>query len=351
MSKLSSSYSALRASDDYASLMAVSERLGGNPHQVQGPGGNTSIKQDGAMWVKASGTWLRDASTQEIMVPVNAAALAAGLDGETPDTAFVAHDENPAGLRPSIETSFHAAIDWPVVLHTHCVSTIATAIRRDAAEVVDERLSRFDAVFIPYHKPGRDLTRAILAATHSNNKVFILGNHGLICCGKTVLEAEELLVAVSSRLERPPRALPAADPTLGDELVGSGWRLAPEQTHGLACDSALLELAAGRSLYPDHVVFLGPGVTVVPEGVSVATACEALGVPGPASKLLLFAGRGAAVPDDASAAVLAMARALSDVLTRVPPKAELVRLAEDQERDLLNWDAEKYRKTLGGAHE
>ena len=35
---------------------ALSAQLGRDPLQVQGPGGNTSIKHDNVMWIKASGT-------------------------------------------------------------------------------------------------------------------------------------------------------------------------------------------------------------------------------------------------------------------------------------------------------
>ena len=43
------------------SFNALSARLGQDRLQVQGPGGNTSVKQDDVMWVKASGTELADA--------------------------------------------------------------------------------------------------------------------------------------------------------------------------------------------------------------------------------------------------------------------------------------------------
>jgi len=40
---------------------ALSARLGQDPLQVQGPGGNTSVKSGDVMWIKASGTELADA--------------------------------------------------------------------------------------------------------------------------------------------------------------------------------------------------------------------------------------------------------------------------------------------------
>ena len=42
-------------------LRELSAALGADPLRTQGAGGNTSIKRDGVMWIKASGTWLADA--------------------------------------------------------------------------------------------------------------------------------------------------------------------------------------------------------------------------------------------------------------------------------------------------
>ncbi len=45
----------------FTAFRALSARLGQDPLRVQGAGGNTSIKSDGVMWIKASGTELADA--------------------------------------------------------------------------------------------------------------------------------------------------------------------------------------------------------------------------------------------------------------------------------------------------
>ena len=53
-----------------AELAAFSAELGSDPEQVQAAGGNTSLKEGGRLWVKASGLWLADALTRDIFVPV-----------------------------------------------------------------------------------------------------------------------------------------------------------------------------------------------------------------------------------------------------------------------------------------
>ena len=48
----------LMAPADLAELRDFSARIGADPLLIQAAGGNTSVKADGVMWIKASGTWL-----------------------------------------------------------------------------------------------------------------------------------------------------------------------------------------------------------------------------------------------------------------------------------------------------
>ena len=60
-------------------LRAMSARVGRNILLVQGAGGNSSLKDDDVLWVKASGTWLADAEAKDIFVPVALSAARAAL--------------------------------------------------------------------------------------------------------------------------------------------------------------------------------------------------------------------------------------------------------------------------------
>ena len=149
-------------------LRELSAALGADPLQTQGAGGNISIKRDGILWIKASGTWLADALAHDIMTPVRLDPLREAIAQRDPRAAaavdFVDSDLNASGLRPSIETSVHAAISSPVVVHIHCVNTIALAVRRDGETLMRERLRRqADVVsaFVPYRKPGLPLALAV----------------------------------------------------------------------------------------------------------------------------------------------------------------------------------------------
>jgi rhamnose utilization protein RhaD (predicted bifunctional aldolase and dehydrogenase) len=55
---------------------------------------------------------------------------------------------------------------------------------------------------------------------------------------------------------------------------------------------------------------------------------------------------GIALLRSATPAADAMARCLADVVSRIPPDAEIVRLTPRQEYELTHWEAEKYRQAL-----
>ena len=97
----------IRDDPDFMALLRLSAELGRNPLRTQAAGGNTSLKRDGIMWIKASGTWLADAEDRDVMVPVALdalmKALATGDRRAETATDFVAAELNPSGLRPSVE--------------------------------------------------------------------------------------------------------------------------------------------------------------------------------------------------------------------------------------------------------
>lgn len=344
---------ALRAAPAFADLLEASETAGRDPLQVQGPGGNSSLKSGDVMAIKASGTWLAEAREREIMVTVDLARLRRAIEAEDPAVdqpqTFLTADPLNGDLRPSIETAVHAVFDHPVVIHTHCVESIAVAAREDAAEIVAARLQTMRAAFVPYVKPGAPLARAILAHAPAGTDVLVLGNHGLVVGADTAAEATAKLGAVARALSRgaAPEAAPAPD--LAAALDGTGWTPAPSgATQALAMDPARFALADGASLYPDHTIFLGPGVAAPAPGEALADGLVRAAAD-PAQKLFLAPGRGAAVPAGASPSVLALARALGDVAARIEPGAPVKRLTAAEEAALLNWDAEKYRQALEAA--
>lgn len=341
---------------EFEALRALSARVGADPGLVQGAGGNTSIKRDDALWIKASGTWLMNALREDIMVPVALDPLLAALDRDDPAAEkaadFVLRDQNPSGLRPSIETTLHAILRHRIVVHVHCVETIAVAVREDAEAVVSERLAGLRWALVPYARPGLPLSRAMAGRLEPDTDVVILGNHGLVVAAATVADAAALLAEVSGRLVGEARVPPSPDIAALEDLAGGGaYRLPAEPAaHGVATDPASCRIAAGGSLYPDHVIFLGVGSVVAGPGENaeaVRARRVAEGMPEPVS--ILFPDAGVLMRDGANAGAQAMARCLADVAARIPAAAPLRFFSEAENSELLNWDAEKYRQKLNAA--
>ncbi len=318
-------------------LRALSARVGSDPLLVQAAGGNTSLKVDGTMWIKASGTWLKDAAARDIFVPLDHGAILAALANNDPAcescTAFVRTDLNATGLRPSIETTVHALMPQRVVVHVHCVNTIAWAIRADAEARLAEKLRDFTWAFIPYARPGLPLAGAIQSRMRPGVDVLVLGNHGLAVAADTVEDADALLARVVAAVSRPVRAASPVDRAALDKLcAGTAYRPAVmDETHALATDPLALKRGETKVFYPDHVVFLGTGVATSFDGDPPLVAIPGVGV---------------VIRDGAKPAIEPMGRCLADVMRRVEEGDPLIALTDEDVDRLVNWDAEKYRQTL-----
>jgi rhamnose utilization protein RhaD (predicted bifunctional aldolase and dehydrogenase) len=338
---------------EFHALLELSAALGADPLRTQGAGGNTSIKRDAVMWIKASGTWLADALAEDIMTPVRLDPLRKAIaDGDrraAAATDFVDSGANLSGLRPSIETSVHAIISAPVVVHIHCVNTIALAVRHDGESLVRERLRPHADValaFIPYRKPGLPLAEAIAERLMKDTNVFVLANHGLVVAGETVAEVADRIERVCEALSAPAREAPQVGAEkLVSILEGSGYRLPQDPTaHAVALDPKSLKIARRGSLYPDHVVFLGPGlVEASAAGGRLRATTEGRRPP----LMMALPGLGVVLHRSTSKNAEAMARCLADVAARIPEEAPVRVLTGAEEQELMNWEAEAYRQSIG----
>ena len=336
----------------FEALRRLSAKVGSDPSLVQAAGGNTSIKTDGVLWIKASGTWLMNAGREDIFVPVAMSPLLEAVAAIDPAAekaeAFTLQDQNPRGLRPSIETTVHALMPQRVVVHVHCVDTIALAVRTDAVSVVGERLKGLNWAFVPYCRPGLPLARAIAAAREPQTDILVLGNHGLVVAAETVEEAESLLKRVCGLLAQPMREAPNADIDGLLARSGKGYRLpAFAEAHAVATDPASCRIAAAGTLYPDHAIFLGAGSTVAGADDTADAIAERVRAEGREPPvMILFPGLGVLMRGDANAGAEALARCLADVAGRIDPRATLRYLTDTETDQLVNWDAEKYRQEL-----
>jgi len=318
---------------DLEALAIFSARIGADPMLIQGAGGNTSLKEDDVMWIKASGTLLAEALEKDIFVSCDLPAMRDSLARGEPradqpqEFALVS-----GGLRPSIETSLHAVFPQTVVAHAHCIHTLCHAVQSNPMAAIGQKLVEFNWGIVPYAKPGANLAVQVRAVVEQGCDVVILRNHGVIVAAQTVSEADQLLMSVHQALRLDPVPL---QPARFDKIP-DGWVAGPEALSHVAMDGALCDLATGGSLYPDHVIFCGVG----------ALAEDTLPTAETGRPFVLFPGRGSLMREDASAGAWALAQCLGDVLMRMQTGTQLSYLTLEQNGDLLNWDAEKYRLAL-----
>ncbi|EKE01875.1 MAG: class II aldolase/adducin family protein [uncultured bacterium] len=155
-------------------LIQLSHIIGADDSLVQGGGGNISVKANGQLYIKASGTPLKDMSAER---------------------GWVALDDSSAVQRPSMEWPMHLALTAPWVCHTHSVYlNVFGCLFGDPAS-----LAEYTA--LPYIQPGKQLAEAI-TQLQPQPSVIILRNHGLLVTGKTADAVLQLTLTVHQRFAR-----------------------------------------------------------------------------------------------------------------------------------------------------
>jgi len=266
-----------RQERELASLRDLSARVGSDPLLVQASNGNTSIKLDGILWIKASGKWLAHAMQEEMFVPQELAEVKESIrTGADIALRYAQKDE----LRPSIETAMHALLQHRVVIHVHSINAIAWAIRVDGPDQLSVRLAGLHWQWIPYAASGIPLAQEIAktVATAPETDVLILGNHGLVVCGQDSHTAEKLLREVERRLAIVPRRFPKPDATVLALIARlSKWHFPDvDSLHALGTDAVSRQILKGGVLYPCQAIFLGQTVPLFPPAVVVSKFTERL---------------------------------------------------------------------------
>lgn len=189
---------------------------------VQGPGGNTSYKNEKEMWVKASGTQLRDAKTNSIFARVSL---------EPPYNLI-----SSSYLKPSIEVFLHRNCPSKYVAHTHSVGAMALSFRKDAKSIINNLNEIMRISLVPYGRPGIELEKNISQyVDYSIHEAAILVNHGLLVWGESAIE-------VKLKIEK-------------IENVLRDWSLLGFCSKDELKSNKLRKIE-GKFLTPDHAVFM-----------------------------------------------------------------------------------------------
>lgn len=319
--------------------------LGKDPLLVQGAGGNVSWKEQEALWIKGSGTWLANANNEDIFVPVNLKHLQDALTKQDFDVKPQTIGEHK--LRPSIETILHALMPHQVVVHLHAINVLSHLVTQDCQKSVEKicQQSSINAAFVVYRKPGPELAQAIYEGLQNapEANVIFLQNHGIVLGANSIEGIYSLLEKINLAFA-PKAVFIAASSSLSTPTspVANFLPFADKEVQALAFDSHLFKrLAQDWVLFPDHAVFLGPNANTYSSWKEFKNHPS-----GEEPELIFIENAGVFVRPDFNKAKTVQLRCYFDVISRLSPDATLEPLSESAIHALLNWDAEKLRQQM-----
>jgi len=322
-------------------------QIGANPLLVQGAGGNVSWKNGSVMWVKASGTWLAEAESKEIFVPVNLTHLQDALAKQ--DFSVKPEMASSSSLRPSIETLLHALMPHKVVAHFHAVEMLVYLVQVDGRQIIKSLVAdSVKWIYVDYFKPGVDLARAVSEelANRPDADVVFMGNHGVVIGGRSVDEVFATLHTLTFKLTTQ-RSLPVPEPDTAkrqSDLFARGYIPCVDKDVGLLAlnDELINRLRHEWALYPDHVVFLGAKPAIFEAKSSKLALDEIVRNKPP---FIFSCSDGVYENLAATPTQKSQLRCYFDVVSRLSSQAKLTTLSDMQVSELLDWDAEKYRQS------
>lgn len=384
-------------------IVALSRKYGADPAFVLAGGGNTSVKDDQSLWVKASGTSLATIDA-EGFVQLDRDALQQLLESDVPNDRedreatfkkrILAARKDPASsLRPSVETVLHHLLPGQYVIHTHpTAANVLTCSSRGRA--IAEELFADEVIWIPFIDPGWLLAREVYQAVgqwqqktgRKDAPPILMENHGLLVCGddaETIASRTEAVIdAVHRKLtESDSRQCPFGAIELLDQarretlmrkigpllrgLLGSDEALPivrfddSAAVSQLVCGAEGLAAAASGPLTPDQIVYCHsfPLWIDTPETEDPAELRDELAGAieehetrtGAAPKIILVAGVGLfAVGESYKSAETARA-VYADAIAVMAGASRLGKiqpLSDDARTFIENWEVEAYRRNI-----
>ncbi|MDR0848538.1 MAG: SDR family NAD(P)-dependent oxidoreductase [Propionibacteriaceae bacterium] len=381
-----------------ADIIEIAHRFGDDEYARAG-GGNCSVKADGVLWIKPSGTRMKTLVAGDL-VPLRIDSLLEALHSDDPvegdpvvAAARAARVGDDDGRRPSVEILFHALLPERLVLHLHPLVANALTCNEDAIDLA-ERLFGDDVVVVDYIDPGIPLARGIEAARTVYTQrtgatppgLIFLRNHGIIAAADTIEELAVLVTGMTAKIQAAidqacvakEGSAPATKGIAADEeealpgsslvvqvgpllrgLLGTGQSLAiiaSDVSDLVASQTGVGKpIVSGGPLIPDQIVYAGSLPCVIPSPAEAdvrAAVADYVKQHGHNPVVCVIPGQAAfaAGADQASAAnALAV---FTDAL-RVARDANLLgvcRVMDERERGFIeNWEAEAYRKKVAAS--
>ncbi|TVQ38295.1 MAG: class II aldolase [Spirochaetaceae bacterium] len=293
-------------------LVDLSRFYGANPQWVLAGGGNTSVKQNDTLYVKASGTTLADAS-EETFVRMDRTRLAGVLHKEYPRDADERERQALQDLmdarrpgeerRPSVETLMHELMPFRFVVHTHPPLVNGITCSREGQSAA-QRVFGDTVVWVPNINPGLILARAVGDAIEAFRRqhndaprIILLQNHGLVAGADTAEEVRSLHKTIFGQVKGHVARMPDFDSIpydgqrselLAYQLVKRAQELdsgTPEYRSVLLTNREIARFVRSenafaplaRAFSPDHIVYAGHRTPFLKLTDDIIAAKQAIG--------------------------------------------------------------------------
>ena len=332
-------------------LANISKFIGEDSKLIQASGGNTSMKIDNKLWIKASGKRLKNAYKEKIFTCVDLDS-AKDLDSLRLDADALKYlgGGEEIFLKASIETSMHAIINKKVVIHTHPVDIISQTLSKDGQQNIKKKLASYNYCSIKYVKPGIDLALEIKNIQELNPfDILILHNHGLVIAQNDFDSAVNLQNKIINLLKVKERSYKRSNKKLlqtFSSLFESSILPSDEVIHSLATDRINYQLVKNNPAYPDHVVFCGfKPITIDKDKIDELIINKDFREKLNGKNYLIIEEVGVIILSY-SEALYEMLKCQAEVFLRIHNSSELSLLKYEDCQELMDWDAEKYRISL-----
>lgn len=349
-------------------LIKISKYAGMREDLVQAGGGNSSVKLGKQeMLIKASGCLLGEMGESFGYSKVDYAIIAKFLEEHSANK--LSEEDGKAclesaileGKRPSIETFLHSITD-NITLHTHPATVNVLTSRQGGMEILKNMFP--DALLVDYATPGIKLAQTYYKrykeqlCSKDGFQIIFLKNHGLIVSGKT---AEEVMARTEYVVNKIAEYLNfdysrySNSTYLYNLLTGLG-AIKKNSIVYLSTDSDIMsaaklleEVEAGTfdfGFCPDCLVYCGTNVLCVNEGINERQILNFMATNG-CPVVLLYSGCIYIVAEG-----ITKAKEIESVLRFSVQVMSLNKghkmdyLTENEQRFILNWESEKYRRNM-----
>jgi len=228
---------------------------------IQGSGGNISWKERDILWVKASGTSIKDIEKEDIFVPVDLKKLILNINNN--DYQHKPESQKKDGSRPSIETIMHAVMPHQFVAHFHDVDVLSTLISNvDLYSIKNKIGSYLNYQFLDYVEPGPELANKIHTRLleKPDTEFFFLQNHGILFGANSIDRMYEIMKFIRRKFKLKPLKIEndiIINASSGFKIQGYSFSKNRE-INLLSHKSGFLDAVKNLwAICPDHVLFLG----------------------------------------------------------------------------------------------